>query len=233
MQKWKANSYVSPQWAVISADCDNTACRAGFHDVKLLGKIWLLHCLKRTTLVEAAALFMNQEWKTQRTYQSLCSRWFLHIPHTDHEICLSWLTCPASLNTSKHHHYSISIWSNRFSQKTEFRWNPQGDSVTRCSQSTDGSPVGAERFGRSHRNWSVGRLCSVSVAALGQDAAGLRELGGGYVEQGGTWHEGQQRQVLLQLVQSGDGDDAIRVEQPVAEQDNQTLLLGNQVLKGL
>lgn len=73
----------------------------------------------------------------------------------------------------------------------------------------------------------------MSVTALGQDATGLGELGGGYVEQGGTRHEGQQRQVLLQLVQSGDGDDAVGVEQPVAEQDDQTLLLSNQVLKGL
>lgn len=74
---------------------------------------------------------------------------------------------------------------------------------------------------------------SVSVAALGQDAAGLGELGRGYVEEGGAGHEGQQRQVLLQLVQSGDGDDAVRVEQPVAEQDDQTLLLSHQVLERL
>lgn len=71
----------------------------------------------------------------------------------------------------------------------------------------------------------------MSVAALGQDAAGLGELGCGDVEQGGPGHKGQQRQVLLQLVQSGDRDDAIRVEQPVAEQDDQTLLLSHQVLK--
>lgn len=57
----------------------------------------------------------------------------------------------------------------------------------------------------------------MSVAALRQDAAGLGELGGGDVEQGGTGHQGQQRQVLLQLVQSRDRDDAVRVEQPVAE----------------
>lgn len=74
---------------------------------------------------------------------------------------------------------------------------------------------------------------SVSVAALRQDAAGLGELCRGDVEQGRTGHEGQQRQILLQLVQSGDGDDAVRVEQPVAEQDDQTLLLSNQVFKGL
>lgn len=74
---------------------------------------------------------------------------------------------------------------------------------------------------------------SVSVAALRQDATGLSELGCGYVEKGGTWHQRQQRQVLLQLVQPGDRDDAVCVEQPVAEQDNQTLLLSNQVLKRL
>lgn len=74
---------------------------------------------------------------------------------------------------------------------------------------------------------------SVSVAALRQDAAGLGELGGGDVEQGGTWHEGQQRQVLLQLVQSRDRDDTVRMEQPVAEQHDQTFLLSNQVLKRL
>ena len=74
---------------------------------------------------------------------------------------------------------------------------------------------------------------SVSVATLRQDATGLSELGCGYVEQGGTWHQRQQRQVLLQLVQPGDRDDAVGVEQPVAEQDDQTLLLRNQVLKRL
>lgn len=62
-------------------------------------------------------------------------------------------------------------------------------------------------------------MSSVSVATLRQDAAGLGELGCGYIEQGGAGHQGQQRQVLLQLVQSGDRDDAIGVEQPVAEQD--------------
>ena len=87
------------------------------------------------------------------------------------------------------------------------------------------------------RLWGCGdvgmRGVSVSVAALRQDAAGLGELGCGYVKQGRTRHKGQQRQVLLQLVQSGDRDDAVCVEQPVAEQDHQTLLLSNQVLKGL
>lgn len=76
-------------------------------------------------------------------------------------------------------------------------------------------------------------MCSVSIATLRQDEAGLRELGCGYVEQGRAGHEGQQRQVLFQLVQSGDRDYAIRVEQPVAEQDYKTLLLSNQVLKRL
>lgn len=73
----------------------------------------------------------------------------------------------------------------------------------------------------------------MSVAALRQDAAGLCELGGGDVEEGGAWHQRQQRQVLLQLIQSRDGDDAVGVEQPVAEQHHQTLLLSNQVLKRL
>lgn len=74
---------------------------------------------------------------------------------------------------------------------------------------------------------------SVSVAALRQDAAGLRELGGGDVEEGGARHQGQQGQVLLQLVQPRDGDDPVCVEQPVAEQHHQTFLLSNQVLKRL
>lgn len=74
---------------------------------------------------------------------------------------------------------------------------------------------------------------SVSAASLRQDAAGLSELGRGDVEEGGARNQSQQRQVLLQLVQSGDGDDAVGVEQPVAEQDHQTLLLGNQTLEGL
>lgn len=73
----------------------------------------------------------------------------------------------------------------------------------------------------------------MAVAPLRQDAAGLGELGCGYVKQGRTRHQGQQRQVLLQLVQSGDRDDAVCMEQPVAEQDNQTLLLSYQVFKRL
>lgn len=52
---------------------------------------------------------------------------------------------------------------------------------------------------------------SVAAAALRQDAAGLSELGCGDVKQSGPWHEGQKWQVLLQLVQPGDGDDAVCV----------------------
>lgn len=58
---------------------------------------------------------------------------------------------------------------------------------------------------------------SVSAASLRQDAAGLGELGRGDVEEGGARNQSQQRQVLFQLVQSGDGDDAVGVEQPVTE----------------
>lgn len=74
---------------------------------------------------------------------------------------------------------------------------------------------------------------SVSAASLRQDAAGLGELGRGDVEEGGARDESQQGQVLLQLVRSGDGDDAVGVEQPVTEQDDQTLLLGDQTLERL
>lgn len=73
----------------------------------------------------------------------------------------------------------------------------------------------------------------MSTAALRQDAAGLGEFGCGYVEEGGARHEGQQRQILLQLVQLGDRDDAVCMEEPVAEQDDQTLLFSQQVLKRL
>lgn len=74
---------------------------------------------------------------------------------------------------------------------------------------------------------------SVSTASLRQDAAGLCKLGRGDVEEGGTWNQSQQRQVLFQLVQAGDGDNAIGVQQPVTEEDDQTLLLGDQTLKRL
>lgn len=74
---------------------------------------------------------------------------------------------------------------------------------------------------------------SVSAASLGQDAAGLCKLGRGDVEEGGTWNQSQQRQVLLQPVQAGDGDNAVGVQQPVTEEDDQTLLLGDQTLKRL
>lgn len=77
------------------------------------------------------------------------------------------------------------------------------------------------------------KFSSVSAATLRENAAGLGELGCGYVEQRGAGHQSQQWQVLIQLVQSGDGDDAVGVEQPVAEQDHETLLLNNQVLKRL
>lgn len=73
----------------------------------------------------------------------------------------------------------------------------------------------------------------MSIASLQEDAAGLSEFGCDDVKQSGSWHEGQQRQVLLQLVQSGDRDDAVSMQQPVAEQDNETFLLGNQILKRL
>lgn len=73
----------------------------------------------------------------------------------------------------------------------------------------------------------------MSAASLRQDAAGLGELGRGDVEEGGARDQSQQRQVLLQLVQAGDGDNAVGVEQPVAEQDDQALLLGDQTLEGL
>lgn len=74
---------------------------------------------------------------------------------------------------------------------------------------------------------------SVSAASLRQDAAGLCKLGRGDVEKGGTYNQSQQRQVLLQPVQAGDGDNAIGVQQPVTEEDDQTLLLGDQALKRL
>lgn len=74
---------------------------------------------------------------------------------------------------------------------------------------------------------------SVSAASLRQNAAGLCKLGRGDVEEGGTWNQSQQRQVLLQPVQAGDGDNAIGVQQPVTEEDDQTLLLGDQTLKRL
>lgn len=73
----------------------------------------------------------------------------------------------------------------------------------------------------------------MSTAAFREDAAGLSKFGCGNVKQGRAWHKGQQWQVLLQLVQSGDRDDAISMQQPVAKQDNETLLLGNQILKRL
>lgn len=73
----------------------------------------------------------------------------------------------------------------------------------------------------------------MSTATLRQDSAGLSELGCGNVEEGRARNQSQQWQVLFQLVQPGDGDDAICMEQPVTEQDHQTLLLGNQVLERL
>lgn len=73
----------------------------------------------------------------------------------------------------------------------------------------------------------------MSIASLQEDAAGLSEFGCDDVKQSGSWHEGQQRQVLFQLVQSGDRDDAVSMQQPVAEQDDETLLLGNQIFKRL
>lgn len=74
---------------------------------------------------------------------------------------------------------------------------------------------------------------SVSAASLRQDAAGLCKLGRGDVEEGGTRNQSQQRQVLLQPVQAGDGDNAVGMQQPVTEEDDQTLLLGDQTLKRL
>lgn len=76
-------------------------------------------------------------------------------------------------------------------------------------------------------------VTSVSIAALRQDSARLCKFCRGDVEEGGSGDKGQQRQILLQLVQPWNGDDAVSVEQPVAEQDDQTLLLGKQVLKRL
>lgn len=73
----------------------------------------------------------------------------------------------------------------------------------------------------------------MSIASFQEDAAGLSEFGCDDVKQSGSWHEGQQRQVLFQLVQSGDRDDAVSMQQPVAEQDDETFLLGNQILKRL
>lgn len=78
----------------------------------------------------------------------------------------------------------------------------------------------------------IGRR-SGPAAALRQDPAGLGELGGGDVEEGGTRNQSQQRQRHLQLVQQGDGDDGVGVQQPVAEQNHQTLLLGHQSFEGL
>lgn len=74
---------------------------------------------------------------------------------------------------------------------------------------------------------------SVPAAALGQDAARLGELGRGDVEQGRSRYQSEQRQRQLQLVQQRDGDDAVAVKQPMAEQNHQALLLHHQSLKGL
>lgn len=72
-----------------------------------------------------------------------------------------------------------------------------------------------------------------AAVGLGEDATGLCELGRSDVEQRGSWNQSQQRQGQLQLIQQADGDDPITVEQPVAEQNHQTLLLGDKRLEGL
>lgn len=71
------------------------------------------------------------------------------------------------------------------------------------------------------------------AAALREDAGGLRELGRGDVEQCGSWNQSEQRQRQLQLIQQADGDDPVTVEQPMAEQNHQALLLGDKRLEGL
>lgn len=89
------------------------------------------------------------------------------------------------------------------------------------------------RSWRAHVKFGVAGPFSVPAAPFGQNPIGLRKLGSEQVKEGGARDQGQQRQVLLQLVQPGDGDDAIGVQQPMAEQHHQPLLLSDKVFERL
>lgn len=76
-------------------------------------------------------------------------------------------------------------------------------------------------------------MTSVSISALRQNSVRLCEPGRQQVEESRSGYQSQKGQILPQFIQPGDGDDAVRMKQPMTEENHQPFLLCHKVFEGL